>query len=419
MGLDLYPHQIEVLPKIKNGCILNGTVGSGKSRTALAYYYLKVIGGKLKVNGVGRFEEPTNPRPLVIITTAKKRDSLEWEQEMQPFMLSTDKELSVKHIPVTVDSWNNIQKYKNVIGAFFIFDEDRVTGKGAWVKAFLRISQRNKWIILSGTPGDTWIDYVPVFVANHFYKNKTEFNKMHVIFNPYVSFPKVDRYINEGVLMKHKSDILVEMKDQRHTVHRDQYIRTNYDMMKYKHIVDDRWDPYADEPVENISKVCYLMRRVCNDDDSRKAEMKRLTYIHKRIIVFYNYDYELEALHTIAEERGLNYAEWNGHHHQDIPDTDTWLYFVQYNAGAEGWNCVKTNVMVFYSLNYSYKNMVQAKGRIDRINTPYTDLYFYFLTTDSSIDKGIQRALKNKKKFNERRFFGEFSGNSRPSKLCG
>lgn len=404
MNLELYPHQQEALEKMKNGCILCGGVGSGKSRTALSYYFTKVADGSLCINGKGKFEEPKKPIPLYIITTARKRDTKEWEDEFTPFLLSTDADISIKHIKVIVDSWNNIKKYAQVKDAFFIFDEDRVCGSGAWSKTFIKISKMNKWIILSATPGDNWSDYIPVFIANGFYKNKTEFYAMHCVFNRYTDYPKIDKYVGTKRLERCRDAILVKMDFERPTVSHEEQVLVQYDMAKYKVVMKDRWDPYDNCPIENVSKLCYLLRRVINSDPSRIKAVKEVISYYDRCIIFYNFDYELEILQKIGKEVGYKTAEWNGHVHNKIPRTKKWLYLVQYTAGAEGWNCIETNVIIFYSLNYSYKTMVQSAGRINRLNTPYKDLYFYYVRSTAPIDSAIRMALKRKKKFNEKKF---------------
>lgn len=398
--ISLRDYQEKAVDNLRNGNILCGGVGSGKSRTALAYYF-RECGGDWK-NG---YSKMTKPRDLYIITTARKRDTLEWEGELGPFLLSTNpKVCAYKNLKITIDSWNNIKKYKDVYGAFFIFDEQRVVGSGAWVKAFLNITRKNKWILLSATPGDTWSDYIPVFIANGFYGNKTEFGREHIIWNPRVKFPKIDRYINTGRLLKYRNQILVEMDFKRETVshHEDVYVK--YDISKYKDISRYRWNPYKNQPIKNAAELCYLWRKVVNTDDSRQMALLEIFEKHPKIIIFYNFDYELELLKELFENTGVPVAEWNGHSHQPVPKTKTWVYLVQYSAGAEGWNCITTDTIVFYSQNYSYKIMHQAAGRIDRLNTPFKELYYYHLKTRSGIDLAISRALTEKKTFNETKY---------------
>lgn len=400
-GISLYDYQLEAISRMKNGCILCGGVGSGKSRTSLAYYY-KENGGEL---GTDRYVRMKNPRDLYIITTARKRDDLEWEGEMTIFLLSTNPEVNAYENKVVVDSWNNIKKYKDVHGAFFIFDEQKVVGSGVWVKTFLNITRKNEWILLSATPGDTWTDYIPVFVANGFYKNKTEFAREHIVYSRFTKYPKIDRYIGTGKLIRLRNSILVDMNFTRHTVshHEDVYVR--YDIDKYKDAGKNRWDPYKNEPIKDASGLCYVWRRIVNSDESRQVAVLELFEKHPKMIVFYNFNYELDILKEVfGGIQGVEVAEWNGHKHQPTPCGKNWVYLVQYTAGAEGWNCITTDTIVFYSQNYSYKIMQQSAGRIDRLNTPFTDLYYYHLKSRSGIDLAISRALREKRNFSERKY---------------
>lgn len=410
MRIEMGPHQVEALDKINDGCIVHGGTGSGKSRTSLAYFY-KEYGGQIKVINdewvelVGKMK---NPVDLYIITTAQKRDKLEWEGEMTPFLLTTNPEIAIYDHRVVVDSWNNIKKYKDVTGAFFIFDEQRVVGSGAWVKAFLKIAKSNHWILLSATPGDTWSDYIPVFIANGFYRNRTDFKEQHIVMKPFTKFPQIDRYINTGRLIRLRDRILIDMDFERATTQHHEYIYTEYDKQAYKDIVKHRWNLYQDKPIETPGEFCQCLRRTVSETDSRQVAMLELFEKHPKLIVFYNFDYERELLMNLGYGDGVEIAEWSGHKHQPVPDGDKWVYLVQYNAGAEGWNCVKTDTIVFYSENYSYKMMEQAAGRIDRMNTTYLDLWYYHLTSKSSIELAVRRALNEKKQFNETRFVGKY-----------
>lgn len=403
--LKLDPHQLQAVEDLSNGSILNGGVGSGKSRASLAYYYTKIGKGSMNFNGEGEYTLLKKKVNLYIITTARKRDTKEWEGELAPFGLTTNTKLKLNGVEIVIDSWNNIKKYADTKDSFFIFDEQRLVGSGAWVKAFLKIAKHNKWILLSATPGDTWLDYIPVFVANGFYKNRTAFTRRHVVYNPYVKFPMVMRYSETGVLSKYRKQIMVDMEYKRKTTHRKRVVKTKYNKEQYDILTKDRWNIFKDQPIENVSELGHAIRKVVNSDISRKKEFKKILSNHDKVIVFYNFNYELDILRTIAEELSIPSNEWNGHKHEPIPKTDKWMYLVQYTAGAEGWNCIETDTMIFYSQNYSYRVNHQAAGRIDRRNTPYSNLYYYTLLSNAPVDLAIQKCILEKKDFNEQIYF--------------
>lgn len=403
--IELFDHQLKALDQIHNGCILCGGVGSGKSITALAYYY-RQNGGVIPAKSYTRMKDP---KDLYIITTARKRDTREWLSDMAPFLLTDIEKDKIYEHKVVIDSWNNIGKYIDIKDAFFIFDEQRVVGYGAWTKSFLEITAKNEWILLSATPGDTWSDYMPVFIANGFYRNKTDFVDQHVIYDRFAKYPKIARYLNSGRLLRLKARVMVYMDFERDTIPHHETVWCQYNQILYKDLITNRFNLETNKPFLNANELCIALRKVVNSDPSRIQQVFDIVSQRKKAIVFYNYDYELDILRSIGDELsktldGFEYAEWNGHMHQDIPRSSSWMYLVQYNAGSEGWNCTKTDTIIFYSQNYSYKMMTQAAGRIDRLNTPYRDLYYYHLKSRASIDLAISRALAQKKQFNEQRF---------------
>lgn len=407
----LYDYQWDAIERLRNGSILCGKVGSGKSRTAIAYYFCKECDGMLDgtLHGFDDDYVPmAHPKSLYIITTARKRDTKEWEKELIPFLISDDED-SIYHglMEVHVDSWNNIKKYVAIRDAFFIFDEQRVVGTGEWTKSFWKISAANHWILLSATPGDTWMDYMPVFVANGFYRNKTDFIRQHVVYKRFAKFPQVDRYLEQGRLWRLCEKILVNMDYTRPTTAHHETVSVKYDRELYKRIMATRWDIYQDIPIANAVELCYVARKAINSDPSRGDAILELRKTHPKTIIFYNYNYELDILRGLPYGDDVKVAEWNGQKHEPIPVADKWVYLVQYFAGAEGWNCIETDTIIFYSLNYSYKVMVQSAGRIDRMNTPFTDLYYYRLKSSCPLDLAIARALQQKKNFNESRFLSK------------
>ena len=397
MNTELFPYQIDAARRMHNGCVLNGKVGCGKSRTALAYVYVSELGGSLKINGKGVNNKPIDHRDIYIITTAKKRDTKEWEAECAYFQLQRTNK-------VIVDSWNNVQKYVKVYGAMFIFDEQKTTSGKKWAKAFMKISRRNHWIMLSATPGDKYVEFWPLLVANGFYSNKSQFEAEHCVFKPFLKYKDIDHYVNTKRLDYYISQIMViihyENKAQKHSIE----IICDYDRVKYKRVMKDRWDIYDNEPIEETGKLCYLLRRVSNDNVSRYLELEKIIKEKTELIVFYNFTYELNGLRAFFEKRGFKIGEWNGEKHTELPTGKNWVYLCQYLAAGEGWNAITTDTIVFFSQNYSYKTMEQAAGRIDRANTPFHDLYYYHFRSTSPIDIAIKRALKLKGQFNEKIF---------------
>ena len=400
MNTELYPFQLEAMKKMHNGCILGGNVGAGKSRTALAYIYICELGGSLRINGVGTYAEPETPKDIYIITTAKKRDSLEWDEEVAYFCLPND------DIKVTIDSWNNLHKYTKVYGAVFIFDEQRTTSGKKWAKEFIKISRRNHWLMLSATPGDKYIEFVPVFIANGFYSSKSQFEMEHCIFKPFLKYKEIDHYVGTKRLDYYISQILVPM-DYEHDIIKNKIpVICDYDKTLYKRVMKDRWDPYKNCPIEETGRLCSLLRRVCNSDESRARALMDILSKHYSAIVFYNFDYELEIIREVCDYLCLRHSEWNGHKHEPIPEDGNtgWVYICQYTACSEGWNCITTNTMIFFSQNYSYKVLAQSEGRIDRNNTPFKELNYYYLRSTSPMDLAIKRAIEEKQLFNDNMF---------------
>ena len=398
MGIELYAHQQEALNKLHNGAILNGTVGSGKSITGLAYYFTKVCDGDLSTLKMGK------PIDIYIITTAMKRDKKEWDDECSRYLLSTDANKCYHGVKVVIDSWNNIKKYEGVSGAFFLFDEQRVVGNGAWVKAFLKITKVNQWILLSGTPGDSYMDYIPVFLANGFYKNRTEFIRNHVIYKRYLKYPAVERFVGTKKLAYLREKVLIDMNFKRSTVAHHETIIVPYDVDIYQQLLKTRWNSYESRPVETSAELCYLLRKTVNSDYRRLEALSELLRAHSRSIIFFNHTYEVELIMDLCKSLDIPCARWDGKKHEPIPNTKRWAYIVQYAAGDSGWNCTDTDTVIFYSQSYSYKSTVQAAGRIDRLNTPFTDLYFFHLRSNAGIDRAIYSALKRKKEFNATRY---------------
>ena len=400
--MELYEHQKKAVERMHNGCILVGGVGSGKSLTSIYYYFHKVCNA---------MKQKSDRKDLYIITTARKRDTNEWDNELGSFCLKVGDSKINKwyHVNVIVDSWNNIGKYKDVKNAFFIFDEQRLVSMGAWSKSFLKITKSNKWILLSATPGDTWSDYMTVFIANGFVRNKTEFNNRYCVFSRFSKFPKIERYLEVERLTAMRNRIVVIMKYKNDAKQIHKRIFCDYGKEFYLSVAKMRVNPETQKPCKDAGEVCRCLRKIVNTSADRLINCSNILNQYPKVIIFYNYDYELDLLRKLCEYRDVKFAEWNGHKHEMIPVSDKWVYLVQYTAGAEAWSCIETNCIIFYSANYSYKIMHQAAGRIDRITTPFKELYYYHLVSKSSIDGMIEAAISRKKTFNEKMFVEKFA----------
>jgi hypothetical protein len=274
----LKPHQLTALRKLSNGNILRAGVGTGKSRVAVRYYL-----------------ENHPHQDVYVITTARKRDSKDWEGEFASEVVGKHADTTIAGI-LTVDSWNNIDKYCDVVDAFFVFDEQRLVGTGKWVKSFLKIVKNNGWILLTATPGDTWLDYIPVFIANGFFKNRTEFKREHVVYAPHVRFPKVQRYIAEGRLIRYRNQILVDMPYPKMTTRHESTIWVPHNEKLVEEVTKSRWHLYYDRPIRDIAELYSVRRRVINSDPGRVEALRKLLKDWPRQVVFYNFDYELELL---------------------------------------------------------------------------------------------------------------------------
>lgn len=399
MPIQLTDYQVDAVERMHNGCILRGNTGSGKTLTSLVHVFEKILGGSSILYPGHPYRRATVDIPIYVITTPKKRDSCDWTKEasMVPMTLTN------------IDSWNNIKKYEHIRDAIFIFDESKVIGYGAWTQSFFKIAKNNAWVLLSATPGDTWLEYMPVFIANGFYKNRGEFEREHVVWSRFAKYPKVERYFNTARLIRQRNSILIEMHCTRSTTQHHKDVICDFDQAQYDILAKDRWNIFEDKPIRDVSQLCYALRRVVNSDPSRLTMLSSIFIRHKKIIIFYNFNYELQILREWCTSNQITYSEWNGHNHDEIPTTKFWVYLCQYTAAKEAWNCIETDCIVFYSQTYSYKALVQSAGRIDRMNTLFTNLYYYHFIAMAPIELGIQKSLGCKENFNEGKWvFSEF-----------
>lgn len=400
-GVNLRQFQHECVQALRSGKVLAAGVGAGKSIMALYWYVTKCCTVRTSHNANGELFQimPGSP-DLVIITTAKKRDNHEWDDELYRYALHQgENSKKMGRVHVTIDSWNNITKYVDT-SAVFIFDEQRAIGSGAWSKAFVRIARRNPWVMLSATPADTWSDWCPIFVADGFYRNRTEFFRRHAVYSRYTKYPRIDRWIDEDYLNRCRDRVLVTCEVPRETERVVHQLTCAYDKETVRKAMKTRWNPETEEPFLNATELCFYLRRVIDTDPTRLSYAAHVVRDHRKVIIFYTLRAELEQILKLEEVTGVPVYQYNGGRHDDLPQGNSWVYAVQFQAGSEGWNCTSCNTVLYWSLPYSYKQAEQAAGRIDRLDTSYKTLNYYIMRSFAPLDLGIIRALRNKENFN-------------------
>ena len=376
--IKLLKYQEEAIQKLHSGSVLYGATGSGKSLTGLAYYM-----------------RCWSHLDLYIITTSKKRNAGEWEEEIAKLGCPP---------PKAIDSWNRLKNYRMVSDAFFLFDEHKVGGHGKWAQSMITIAKKNKWILLTATPGDVWDDYASIFIANEFVKNKTTWNEDFCIFDRISKYPKIIGYQREDVLKNMRDAVLVPMEYQSEKVPIPYVIPYKVDHEEEAYVLARRKSLRHPEmrAFRNTSAMFAYMRMNLPDKESKIQALADVLKKEPKAIIFYNFTPEKYEIENAARQVNIPFFQYNGQIKDNVPDGDTWVYAVQYTAGAEAWNCITCRTVIFYSMNYSYKVMTQAKGRIDRCNSPFDELhYYYFISPDFEIDQEILNALTRKEKFNE------------------
>lgn len=377
MAVTFKDYQKRAINQMHNGCILCGGVGAGKSLTSLGYI------DKVYPSGT-----------VYIITPARKRNTGEWFDDIRKNDMDETR--------FVVDSWNNLSKYKDVKDAFFLFDEQKVSGKGTWAKSLIRIAKSNQWILLSATPGDTYDDYATVLIANGFVRNRTTWYDEYCVTKSQPFFHIVDHKNKDVIdMMIRRIFIKMDYQSDKKRIERVIPIQAR-SAGEEKEILMTHKAPGAQMPFTTFAAAIAYVRMNCYDKSKKTEALRKIIEKHKKIIVFYNFLSEKLEIERAAIDANVTINFYNGQRHDPIPDTDEWVYGVQYNSGAEAWNCITTNAMVFYSPNYSYKTMEQAHGRIDRVNSPYECLYYYMLLNELNIDNKVMNALSSKKDFNEK-----------------
>lgn len=351
----------------------------------------------------------TKKSNVLVITQASKVKSNDFVEEAKLL----DEKWYNSQSSFTVVSWNSLAKWlkehqsENFADYAIIADEiQRIknysTGMG---KSFLKIASHTKcWAGFTATPGESWIQMMPYFVACGFVKHKTDFTNKFCVTQSFKGYIEIIGYNHEEVLNKWWSGITYfpdtkEMEKQLPSeTHKVVHFKapTGYaKVLKTKTRLD------TDEFIDTSMAMCHYLRQLCCSKEKVEWLKEFVESLDTSCVVFYTYIEEGEKIKEAL--KGVKIWEINGKKH-DIPTADTIgkhdVVLAQWESGSASLNLQFMNYWVSFSPCYSLTTSCQSRGRIKRIGQT-KPMFYYYLKTDHTIENDIYKALKEKRDFSE------------------
>ena len=275
-------------------------------------------------------------------------------------------------------------------------------------------------ILLSGTP--TGGKYEKLWSQLHllgwkiskklFYNSFVDF---HYEDNEGFPFMVIDGYKNEERLKRKmrehgcifmKTEEVIDLPEQ---IHQTIKVPTAKEYRKFRKDCICMVDGSELVGDTTLTKMLYE-RQLCGQysKDKLQAFQELLESTNDRLIVFYNFNAELEALKGICDSVERPYSVVNGE------SKDLYAYehesgsitLIQYQAGAMGLNLQKANKIVYFTPPLSSELFEQSKKRIHRVGQSKT-CFYYYLTCGGSIEEKIYRTLAMRKSYTEALFESE------------
>lgn len=291
-------------------------------------------------------------------------------------------------------------------------------------KFILKKLQPKNVILLSGTP--TGGKYERLWSQLHLLgwniKKKTFYNQYvdyHYEDNEGFPLMIIDGYKNEERLKRKmrqhgchflKTDEVFDLPEQ---IHQTIGVQTTKDYRIFRKdcivntLVGDDYSEYIELIGDTTLTKMLYERQLCGQYNPAKLEAFRdlVESTNDRLIVFYNFNDELEKLSRIAWENHRPVAVVNGKQkdllpYENAPDSIT---FIQYQAGAMGLNLQKANKIVYFTPPLSSELFEQSKKRIHRIGQEKT-CFYYYLTCKGSIEEKIYRTLAMRRDYTDKLF---------------
>lgn len=180
----------------------------------------------------------------------------------------------------------------------------------------------------------------------------------------------------------------------------------------FDHECDSEWDGKVYDDLHELVGETTLVKRLyarqlCGhyNKDKRNKFKELVESTQDRLIVFYNYNAELEALKRICDTLKRPYSQVNGQV-KDLyayENENNSITLIQYQAGAKGLNLQKANKIIYFTLTDKCEDWMQSQKRIHRIGQDKT-CFYYILMCKGSIEEDVYSALQRGTDFTDELF---------------
>ena len=409
MKIKLYPHQVRALEKTKN---FNHVA-----------YYLDMGLGKTFV-GSEKLKMLNTNHNLIVCQKSKLQDWYEhmktYYPEYNTFIYSKTREIPPKSvIIINYDLvWRRPELLTTLKNFTLMLDESSLiqNEKSNRSKFILKMKPTNV-ILLSGTPTggkyeqlwsqlkllgwniskrlywDEFIKFVKIDVGGFPIKKVTGYKNVDRL---------KDKLRTHGAIFM-KSDEVFQLPKQIENI-----IKVD-NTKEYKKFNKDRLIKIDDTELvgdTSLTKMLYLRQLSSQYNSNKTAALKDLLEsTNDRVIVFYNFDKELEIIQEICNKLEKPISMINGHEKnlKNFTECNDCVLLGQYQAAAMGLNLQLSNKIIYFSLPLQSELFMQSKKRIHRIGQEKTCFYWY-LITKNSIEEQIFETLKQRRDYTNKLF---------------
>ena len=373
------------------------------------YFYALDTGTGKTITSIHHYLKWSNGERLVIFCPPAKKKEGGWDRDIQ----FIEKAYDIK-INYEVVSYGTIARYiKPNEPYFIIYDEAHYlknpTSKRGKKGALLAKGATN-FCLLTATPmANGWIDSYNYFIMFNFFRNKTQMNREHAIYEArnFTGRPiqVVAGFHSTEILDAHFASFSVSIsKDEALDLPPLIFEQVKFEASKeYRTLKKDR--VLGDVAYDTMPKLLHGLRFYANQSDKLSYTEMMMEGTSKNIVIFYQYKYEFEKLHEISKKLKKKIFVVNGQKNS-LPAKASGdklknsVTLIQYQAGSSGIELQYCSEVIFYTPTYSYQDYEQSLGRAYR-NGQTNKVTVYQYMTDKTIETDVWQALANKKDFSE------------------